>query len=153
MKGARHDFLDASVPAEREVPLSSGWSVHFHPIHSPSSTYQHGSRRRREDHVNDGYISVRTGFVPSERAFPRWYDRSPLTPWSRGTKMTASTLSQYTKIQAKLQLEIMDVKAEVQRLKNELKKDQDPAKMGRIQKQIGVCYFPTPSRKGLMDSN
>jgi len=56
--------------------------------------------------------------------------------------MTATTLSQYTKIQAKLQLEIMDVKAEVQRLKGELKKDQDPAKMGRIQKQIGVCSSP-----------
>jgi len=60
--------------------------------------------------------------------------------------MTATTLSQYTKIQAKLQLEIMDVKAEVQRLKGELKKDQDPAKMGRIQKQIGVC--PSPHRQG-----
>ena len=51
----------------------------------------------------------------------------------------ATTLSQHSKIQAKLQLQILDVKAEVQRLKAELKRDQDPAKMGRIQKQIGVC--------------
>jgi hypothetical protein len=51
----------------------------------------------------------------------------------------ATTLSQHSKIQAKLQLQILDVKAEVQRLKGELKRDQDPAKMGRIQKQIGVC--------------
>jgi hypothetical protein len=51
----------------------------------------------------------------------------------------ATTLSQHSKIQAKLQLQILDVKAEAQRLKAELKRDQDPAKMGRIQKQIGVC--------------
>ena len=51
----------------------------------------------------------------------------------------ATTLSQHSKIQAKLQLQILDVKAEGQRLKGELKRDQDPAKMGKIQKQIGVC--------------
>jgi hypothetical protein len=55
------------------------------------------------------------------------------------TDMTATSLSQHSKIQARLQLQIMDVKAEVIRLKAELKKDQDPAKMGKIQKQIGVC--------------
>lgn len=58
--------------------------------------------------------------------------------------MAATTLSQHAKIQARLQLQILDVKAEVQRLKGELKKDQDPAKMGKIQKQIGVCLLPLP---------
>jgi hypothetical protein len=32
----------------------------------------------------------------------------------------------------------MDIKAEIHRLKMELKRDQDPTKMGRIQRQIGV---------------
>jgi hypothetical protein len=35
----------------------------------------------------------------------------------------------------------MDVKAEIHRLKKELKRDQDPTKMGRIQKQIGVSHY------------
>lgn len=39
-----------------------------------------------------------------------------------------------------MQLEIMDVKDEVTRLKAELSRDQDPGKMSRIQRQIGVSH-------------
>jgi hypothetical protein len=53
----------------------------------------------------------------------------------------ATTLDQHAKIQAKLQLQIMDIKAEIHRLKMELKRDQDPTKMGKIQKQIGVRHY------------
>jgi len=71
----------------------------------------------------------------------------------RGIDSTlATTLSQHSKIQAKLQLQILDVKAEVQRLKGELKRDQDPAKMGRIQKQIGVRLYHTTSPPIVLES-
>lgn len=55
--------------------------------------------------------------------------------------MTAATLDQHRKIQARLQLQIMDVKQDISRLKAELKRNQDPTKMGKIQKQIGVSSF------------
>ena len=57
--------------------------------------------------------------------------------------MSEGTLEQHAKIQARLQLQIMDVKQEISRLKGELRKDQDPTKMGRIQKQIGVSLAVT----------
>jgi hypothetical protein len=50
----------------------------------------------------------------------------------------ASSLARHQQIQARLQLEILDVKDEVARLKAELRRDQDPSKMSRIQSQIGV---------------
>lgn len=53
----------------------------------------------------------------------------------------ATSLSRHAEIHAKLQLEIMDVKEEVARLKNELRRDQDPGKMSRIQSQIGVSVL------------
>ena len=61
----------------------------------------------------------------------------------------ASSLSRHQQIQARLQLEIMDVKDEVARLKAELRKDQDPGKMSRIQTQIGVGV--TSMKEDLMD--
>ncbi|WWD17223.1 hypothetical protein CI109_101661 [Kwoniella shandongensis] len=48
----------------------------------------------------------------------------------------AASLSSHQKIHARLQLEIMDVREEVARLKVELKRDQDPGKMSKIQSQI-----------------
>ncbi|WWC89216.1 uncharacterized protein L201_004134 [Kwoniella dendrophila CBS 6074] len=48
----------------------------------------------------------------------------------------AESLSRHQQIHAKLQLEIMDVREEVSRLKSELKRDQDPSKMSKIQTQI-----------------
>ncbi|WVR06988.1 hypothetical protein IAU60_004025 [Kwoniella sp. DSM 27419] len=48
----------------------------------------------------------------------------------------AGSLSQHRKIHARLQLEIMDVREEVARLKVELRRDQDPGKMSTIQQQI-----------------
>ncbi|GFZ43857.1 hypothetical protein JCM24511_01577 [Saitozyma sp. JCM 24511] len=48
-----------------------------------------------------------------------------------------SSLARHQQIQARLQLEILDVKDEVARLKAELRRDQDPSKMSRIQSQIG----------------
>ena len=53
----------------------------------------------------------------------------------------AQSLSRHAQIHAKLQLEILDVKEEVVRLKGELRRDQDPGKMSRIQTQIGVSCF------------
>lgn len=50
----------------------------------------------------------------------------------------AATLPRHQQIHARLQLEILDVKDEVSRLKVELRRDQDPGKMSRIQSQIGV---------------
>lgn len=50
----------------------------------------------------------------------------------------AASLARHHQIQAKVQLEILDVKDQVARLKDELRRDQDPGKMGKIQKQIGV---------------
>ncbi|KAK1924299.1 Vps53-like protein [Papiliotrema laurentii] len=49
----------------------------------------------------------------------------------------AASLSRHQQVHAKLQLEIMEVKDEVVRLKGELRRDQDPGKMSRIQTQIG----------------
>ncbi|WVQ67566.1 uncharacterized protein L199_005767 [Kwoniella botswanensis] len=48
----------------------------------------------------------------------------------------AESLSRHQEIHARLQLEIMDVREEVARLKSELKRDQDPGKMSKIQNQI-----------------
>lgn len=48
----------------------------------------------------------------------------------------ATALSRHQQIHARLQLEILDVREEVARLKAELRRDQDPARMGVIQKQI-----------------
>ncbi|WWC62062.1 uncharacterized protein I303_104651 [Kwoniella dejecticola CBS 10117] len=48
----------------------------------------------------------------------------------------AESLSRHQQIHARLQLEIMDVREEVARLKGELKTDQDPGKMSKIQTQI-----------------
>ncbi|WWD03081.1 hypothetical protein V865_001127 [Kwoniella europaea PYCC6329] len=48
----------------------------------------------------------------------------------------AESLSRHQEIHASLQLEIMDVREEVARLKSELKRDQDPGKMSKIQNQI-----------------
>ncbi|KAK8864473.1 hypothetical protein IAR55_001723 [Kwoniella newhampshirensis] len=48
----------------------------------------------------------------------------------------AVSLGSHQKIHARLQLEIMDVREEVARLKVELKRDQDPGKMSKIQSQI-----------------
>jgi hypothetical protein len=50
----------------------------------------------------------------------------------------ATALSHHQQIHARLQLEILDVREEVARLKGELRRDQDPARMGHIQRQIGV---------------
>ncbi|WVW84018.1 hypothetical protein I302_106045 [Kwoniella bestiolae CBS 10118] len=48
----------------------------------------------------------------------------------------AESLNRHQEIHARLQLEIMDVREEVNRLKSELKRDQDPGKMSKIQNQI-----------------
>lgn len=50
----------------------------------------------------------------------------------------ATTLSHHTQIHARLQLEILDAREEIARLKAELRADQDPERMGHIQRQIGV---------------
>lgn len=75
----------------------------------------------------------------------------------------ATSLSRHAEIHAKLQLEIMDVKEEVARLKNELRRDQDPGKMSRIQSQIGVsvlrvgdaglCWAPCSASAWMIDSS
>lgn len=70
----------------------------------------------------------------------QWTDL-PYVPYSP----TAASLSRHQQVHAKLQLEIMEVKDEVVRLKGELRRDQDPGKMSRIQTQIGVsCPSPKP---------
>lgn len=48
------------------------------------------------------------------------------------------SLSSHRQVYARLQLEILDVKEEIELLETELRRDQDPGKMGRIQSQIGV---------------
>ncbi|WRT66449.1 uncharacterized protein IL334_003407 [Kwoniella shivajii] len=48
----------------------------------------------------------------------------------------ASSLSRHQHIHARLQIEILDVRDEVARLKAELRRDQDPGKMTKIQTQI-----------------
>ncbi|KLT40600.1 hypothetical protein CC85DRAFT_287322 [Cutaneotrichosporon oleaginosum] len=48
----------------------------------------------------------------------------------------STALSRHQQIHARLELEILDVREEVARLKGELRRDQDPARMGVIQKQI-----------------
>jgi hypothetical protein len=53
---------------------------------------------------------------------------------------TGDSLSRHQQINARLQLEIMDVQDEVSKLKVELRQNQDPSKMTRIQAQIGVSY-------------
>jgi hypothetical protein len=50
----------------------------------------------------------------------------------------AESLTRHGQIHARLQLEIMDVVEEIERLEDELRTDQDPGKMSRIQSQIGV---------------
>ncbi|KAK4684228.1 vacuolar protein sorting-associated protein 53, partial [Tremellales sp. Uapishka_1] len=49
----------------------------------------------------------------------------------------AESLSRHHQILARLQLEILDTKDEISRLKAELRRDQDPDKMSRIQRMIG----------------
>lgn len=56
---------------------------------------------------------------------------------------TGDSLSRHHQINARLQLEIMDVQDEVSKLKVELRQNQDPSKMTRIQAQIGVSYATT----------
>lgn len=51
---------------------------------------------------------------------------------------TATALQHHQQIHARLQLEILECREEIARLKAELRRDQDPARMGHIQKQIGV---------------
>ncbi|WWC70074.1 uncharacterized protein I206_104020 [Kwoniella pini CBS 10737] len=48
----------------------------------------------------------------------------------------AESLKRHQQIHAKLQFEIMNVREEISKLKNELKRDQDPSKMSKIQTQI-----------------
>ncbi|OCF33058.1 vacuolar-sorting protein 53 long isoform [Kwoniella heveanensis BCC8398] len=48
----------------------------------------------------------------------------------------ATSLGRHQQTHARLQLEIMDVREEVARLKSELRRDQDPGKMSKIQHQI-----------------
>ncbi|AAW40845.2 hypothetical protein CNBA3220 [Cryptococcus deneoformans B-3501A] len=49
----------------------------------------------------------------------------------------AESLGRHKQIQAKLQLEAMEIREEIARLKAELKRDQDPGKMSVIQSEIG----------------
>ncbi|WVQ79954.1 hypothetical protein IAT38_002055 [Cryptococcus sp. DSM 104549] len=49
----------------------------------------------------------------------------------------AASLSRHQQAHARLQLEILDVREQVARLKAELRRDQDPGKMSKIQSQIG----------------
>ncbi|WVQ72512.1 hypothetical protein IAR50_002069 [Cryptococcus sp. DSM 104548] len=49
----------------------------------------------------------------------------------------AASLSNHKVIQARLSLEIMNIREEIARLKAELRRDQDPGKMSNIQSQIG----------------
>lgn len=96
-------------------------------------------RRSRTEHStrND-----REGSVPPEQRFPGRY---VLTLFAEGTWLTcpAESLAQHEQIHARLQLEIMDVKEEIEVLEQELRRDQDPGKMSRIQSQIGVSGVPT----------
>lgn len=57
---------------------------------------------------------------------------------------TGDSLSRHQQINARLQLEIMDVQDEVSKLKVELRQNQDPSKMTRIQAQIGVSHATPP---------
>ncbi|GMK57881.1 hypothetical protein CspeluHIS016_0407150 [Cutaneotrichosporon spelunceum] len=63
---------------------------------------------------------------------------APVSAMARLSKdFTDSTaLSRHQQIHARLELEILDVREEVARLKGELRRDQDPERMGVIQKQI-----------------
>lgn len=54
------------------------------------------------------------------------------------TDSLAESLARHGQIHARLQLEIMDIKEEIEILEGELRRDQDPGKMSRIQSQIGV---------------
>ncbi|WOO80628.1 Vacuolar protein sorting-associated protein 53 [Vanrija pseudolonga] len=49
----------------------------------------------------------------------------------------STALQHHRQIHARLQLEILDVREEVARIKGELRRDAGPARMGHIQKQIG----------------
>lgn len=61
------------------------------------------------------------------------------TPSAHATDASLATaLQHHRQIHARLQLEILDVREEVARLKGELRRDAGPARMGHIQKQIGV---------------
>lgn len=51
-------------------------------------------------------------------------------------------LMRHEQIYARLQLEILDIKDEIDTLEAELRRDQDPGKMSRIQSQIGVSLRP-----------
>lgn len=70
-------------------------------------------------------------------------------PFEGGLTSAAASLARHQQIQAKIQLEILDLKDEIANLKLELRRDQDPSKMGRIQDQIGVRQFKRPHDQGL----
>lgn len=74
--------------------------------------------------------------------------QSPARFWSCRVELmrSAVSLARHHQIQAKIQLEIMDIKEEISKLKLELRRDQDPSKMGRIQDQIAVSR-PLPGSK------
>jgi hypothetical protein len=65
---------------------------------------------------------------------------------------SAEFLARHNQISARLQLEIMDIQDDISRLKAELRRDQDPSKMGRIQSQIGVCLPPIAYEPPLMSN-
>lgn len=58
---------------------------------------------------------------------------------------------QHKRIHARLQLEIIDIKEEIALLAEELQRDQDPSKMGKIQSQIGVSRIVWEGRRRMPD--
>lgn len=70
-------------------------------------------------------------------------DQDELTIIAKG-----DSLSRHQQINARLQLEIIDVQDEVSKLKVELRQNQDPSKMTRIQAQIGVSHLPLTVNTG-----
>lgn len=50
------------------------------------------------------------------------------------------SLARHKDIQDRLRIEIREIKQEIASLVAQLKRDQDPTKMGRIQAQIGVSF-------------
>jgi hypothetical protein len=128
--------FDASVPSERMTCLrtsSTGESYLLFNLYTAQVLKMTHELEASAVNSNEQIIARLNELFPDgESQYPS------LGEWGIDSTI-ATTLSQHSKIQAKLQLQILDVKAEVQRLKAELKRDQDPAKMGRIQKQIGVC--------------
>ena len=114
--------------SEDAVVVSPPPTAPLQPVAGPSSS----------SNLNEKVMSRLSQCFPDGTFCNRPYCKHRADP-----KFSAASLSRHQQVQAKLQLEIIDVKEEVSKLKAELKKHQDPGKMSRIQSQIGVSRFST----------